>query len=119
MWPAVVACGLPSPKATRLLEDLAASRSWSAYEVVAFCGSVARFRKLAVEPEWRRRGLATALIETAAAEARLAGAETLACDARASQADFYAARGFQRVSEPFDKYPGKGGELYVKMEMTL
>lgn len=82
-------------------------------------GPVARFRKLAVEPEWRRRGLATALIETAAAEARLAGAETLACDARASQADFYAARGFQRASEPFDKYPGKGGELYVKMEMTL
>ena len=82
-------------------------------------GGTATFRKLAVEPPFRKRGLASALIETAAAEARLAGASALACDARASQCDFYVARGFARDSEPFDKYPGKGGEQYVRMKMEL
>lgn len=82
-------------------------------------GGVAKFRKLAVDIPWQKRGLATALIETAAAEARLVGAATLCCDARASQEAFYRARGFERAGEPFDKYPGKGGEMYVSMRMAL
>ena len=82
-------------------------------------GGVAKFRKLAVDPPFRRRGLATALVETAAAEARLAGATALACDARVSQCAFYEARGFLRNGEAFDKYPGKGAELYVRMRMDL
>ena len=82
-------------------------------------GGAAKFRKLAVDIPWQKRGLATALIETAAAEARLVGAATLCCDARASQEAFYRARGFERAGEPFNKYPGKGGEMYVSMRMAL
>ena len=80
-------------------------------------GGRAQFRKLAVEKAFRRRGLATALVETAASEARLAGASCLWCDARAEQAGFYAARGFELCGEPFEKY--EGGGLYVQMEMRL
>ena len=77
----------------------------------------AQFRKLAVEEPFRRQGVATALVETAAVEARLAGATCLWCDARAEQEGFYAARGFEASGEPFEKY--EGGGLYVQMEMAL
>jgi Cof subfamily protein (haloacid dehalogenase superfamily) len=86
------------------------------------CGRTAHFRKLAVLPEWRQRGIGGTLIDVAAAEARLGGATRLVCDARQTQAHFYEARGFVPSCgvQPFEKYPGKGGgALYVQMEMAL
>jgi len=78
----------------------------------------AQFRKLATDPEWRSRGIGSALISTAAAEARCAGASTLVCDARQQQAPFYEALGFTAIGEPFAKY-GDEGEMYVHMAVPL
>ena len=78
---------------------------------------VAKFRKLAVDEEWRSAGIGTALVEVAAAEARCAGATILACDARRPQAPFYQRLGFELDGEPFEKYEG-GGE-YVRMQLAL
>eukprot|EP00928_Gymnodinium_smaydae_P048859 TRINITY_DN32725_c0_g1_i1.p1 TRINITY_DN32725_c0_g1~~TRINITY_DN32725_c0_g1_i1.p1 ORF type:complete len:524 (+),score=74.41 TRINITY_DN32725_c0_g1_i1:136-1707(+) len=77
----------------------------------------AQFRKLAVDPAWRSLGLGSALVQTAAAEARLAGASTLMCHARAPQESFYGSIGFARVGQPFAKYGGE--KLYVEMELQL
>ena len=81
-------------------------------------GATAQFRKLATDPEWRSRGIGSALISTAAAEARCAGASTLVCDARRHQAPFYEALGFAMVGEPFAKY-GDEGDMYVRMAVAL
>lgn len=70
------------------------------------------FRKLCVDEPYRRRGLATALIERADAESR----DPLGCDARLSQADFYRRRGFLPAGDPFVKYPTDAPDLlYVTM----
>ena len=81
-------------------------------------GATAHFRKLATDPAWRSRGIGTALISTAAAEARCAGASTLVCDAREPQAPFYAALGFEAREAPFAKY-GADGEMYVRMAASI
>ena len=77
----------------------------------------AQFRKLAVDPACRCRGLGTALVETAVAEARLAGATSLFCHARSKQQGFYERLGFVRIGEPFAKYGGDA--FYVEMELPL
>ena len=79
-------------------------------------GETAQFRKLATHPEYRSRGIGSALVSTAAAEARLAGAKTLVCDARQKQSGFYERLGFSKEGEPFSKY---GEELYVRMVRSL
>lgn len=80
------------------------------------CGR-AQFRKLAVDPTCRGRGIGRTLVDVAAAEARTAGAATLFCHAREPQAGFYELQGFERCGEPFRKY--EGGDMYVEMEAAL
>ncbi len=77
-------------------------------------GARCQFRKLAVSPDEQGRRLGTALVETALAEARQAGASALFCHARLGQAGFYERLGFRSVDEPFEKYGG--GEMYVEMQ---
>ena len=79
--------------------------------------ATARFRKLAVDPDWRGAGIGSALVQVAAAEARRAGMHKLACDAREPQSGFYTRLGFVTRGEPFVKY--EGGGAYVRMELAL
>jgi len=72
-----------------------------------------KFRKLAVDAQYRRRGIASALIDRAH---NVDATKPLVCDARLDQADFYRNRGFQANGEPFLKYPKDAPHsLYLTM----
>jgi GNAT superfamily N-acetyltransferase len=75
----------------------------------------AQFRKLAVAPEWRGRGIGSKLVEQAGVVASDAGARSLWCDARTSALSFYERLDMQTEGISFMR---KGVE-YVKMRRAL
>lgn len=75
----------------------------------------AQFRKVAVAPEWRGRGIGSKLVEQAGAVASDAAAQSLWCDARTSALSFYERLGMRTEGSSFMR---KGVE-YVKMRRYL
>jgi GNAT superfamily N-acetyltransferase len=75
----------------------------------------AQFRKLAVAPEWRGRGIGSKLVKQAGIVAVDAGAFSLWCDARTSALAFYKRLDMQTEGSSFMR---KGVE-YVKMRRAL
>ena len=75
----------------------------------------AQFRKVAVAPEWRGRGIGSKLVEQAGAVASDAAAQSLWCDARTSALSFYERLGMRTEGSSFMR---KGVE-YVKMRRAL
>lgn len=60
-----------------------------------------RLRAMAVEPEWRGRGLGKELVRAALSHAEAHGAAGLWCHALESARGFYLALGFVDAGEPF------------------
>lgn len=70
------------------------------HAVVSAVADIAELQRIAVTPAARRTGLATALLDTGAREARAAGADRLLLEVREDNLGalrFYAARGFVEV----------------------
>jgi predicted GNAT family N-acyltransferase len=77
-------------------------------------GSV-RLGRLAVAPEQRRRGIASALLASAEREARAAGASRIVLHAQTYAWRLYAALGYERCGEPFQE----AGLEHITMERRL
>jgi ribosomal-protein-alanine N-acetyltransferase len=70
------------------------------HAVASYAGDVAELQRIAVEPEARRSGVATALLDEVVRRARLSAADRLLLEVREDNAGalaFYAARGFTEV----------------------
>jgi [ribosomal protein S18]-alanine N-acetyltransferase len=70
------------------------------HAVASIVGDIAELQRIAVAPEQRRHGLATALLDAVAAAGRDGGADRLLLEVREDNAGalaFYAARGFVEV----------------------
>jgi predicted GNAT family N-acyltransferase len=75
----------------------------------------ARFGRLAVAPEHRRRGLGLALLAAAEEEARAAGVERIVLHAQTYAWRLYAAAGYRRRGEPFQQ----AGLEHITMELRI
>lgn len=64
-------------------------------------GGDIRMRQVAVVPEWRRRGIGTALVTAAEALAWEKGFRRIVLHARQSAGPFYERLGYRAVGEPF------------------
>jgi ribosomal protein S18 acetylase RimI-like enzyme len=73
-------------------------------------GTSYRLRKLAVDQEFQRMGVASALLTTATTELRKMGCTQIWCDARKYASAFYQRNGFELGTETFQK----NGMDYVK-----
>lgn len=78
------------------------------YDVVGTCrvlvdGELARFGRLCVAPEARRRGLAAALLAEAERQARAARAARMRLHAQSSALGLYERAGYVAAGEPFDE----------------
>lgn len=76
--------------------------------------------RLAVDPDWRRRGVARALLAEAEAEARRLGLDRLRLSTRLSLLDnrrLFAAAGYREVS--FECHEGFSEPTFVDMERRL
>lgn len=88
-----------------------------------FCvpkGDALYISRLAVAPQWRRRGLASALIEAAEAEARRSGAARMTLGARLSLPDniaLFRRHGFAVVAQTC--HPGFSRPTSADMELRL
>lgn len=88
-----------------------------------FCiprGDALYIGRLAVRPDLRRRGVATALMQAALAEARATGAARVTLKARialASNVALFRGLGFAIVSE--DRHPGFSAPTSYEMELAL
>lgn len=69
---------------------------------------------LAVDPAFRRRGIATALLRAVIAEAQASGIADLHLEVRAGNpaVDLYAAQGFAKVGERRSYYRGRTGQAF-------
>lgn len=69
---------------------------------------------LAVDPAFRRRGFATALLRAVIAEGQAAGIADLHLEVRAGNdaVKLYMAQGFAKVGERRGYYRGKSGQVY-------
>lgn len=70
------------------------------YAVASAAGDIAELQRIAVRPDARRGGLASALLDEVVRLARADGADRLLLEVRDTNADalaFYAARGFVEV----------------------
>ena len=70
------------------------------HAVASVVADVAELQRIAVAPEWRRRGVAAALLDAVAAIAVPAGADRILLEVREDNAaalSFYAAHGFVEV----------------------
>jgi predicted GNAT family N-acyltransferase len=63
---------------------------------LVFVGATVQFSRLAVEPAHRRRGIASAMLDAAEAEARAAGARRMVLHAQTYAEELYASHGFRR-----------------------
>jgi len=75
----------------------------------------ARFGRLCVRPDARRRGLAAALLREAEREARAAGARRMTLHAQTSALDLYRRSGYESEGEPFDEE----GIEHLRMSRSL
>ena len=66
-------------------------------------GAAYRLRKLAVEPAFQGKGIASTLIEVATQHLRTNGCTSIWCDARLSASEFYARIGFRLDPRVFQK----------------
>jgi ribosomal protein S18 acetylase RimI-like enzyme len=73
-------------------------------------GTSYRLRKLAVDQEFQRMGVASAILTTATAELRKLGCTQIWCDARKYASAFYQRNGFELGAQTFQK----NGMDYVK-----
>ena len=78
-------------------------------------GGTARIGRLAVEREWRRRGIATRMLACALARARRAGCAKARLAAQVEAQALYESAGFSVESEPFQE----AGITHVWMELSL
>lgn len=70
------------------------------YAVASYVGDVAELQRIAVDPDVRRRGVASELLDEVVARARTAGADRVLLEVREGNAGaiaFYAARGFAEI----------------------
>ncbi len=77
--------------------------------------------KIAVDPVWRRRGVAASLLQTAQTEARRRGATRAVLEVRTSNfaaVSFYEKTGYQTVAVRPNYYP-KTGENALVMSKSL
>jgi predicted GNAT family N-acyltransferase len=89
-------------------------------EMLATCrivmvGSTAQFSRLAVRPKARRRGIATALLEAAAAETRAAGGRRMVLHAQTYARQLYENAGYR----PHGRIFWEAGIEHVAMEKRL
>jgi predicted GNAT family N-acyltransferase len=89
-------------------------------QVVGTCrlllvGSTAQFSRLAVLASYRRRGIATAMLELAEAEARAAGARRLVLHAQTYAQELYERAGYRPRGRVFVE----AGIEHVAMELAL
>ncbi len=80
-----------------------------------FDRGIAHLGRLAVDPSSRRRGIATALLETAERCARKSGARRVTLHAQVYTEDLYAKGGYSRRGKPFFEQ----GIEHVAMEKPL
>jgi predicted GNAT family N-acyltransferase len=78
-------------------------------------GSTAQFSRLAVLAAYRRRGIATAMLELAEAEARAAGARRLVLHAQTYAQELYERAGYRPRGRVFVE----AAIEHVAMELTL
>jgi putative N-acetyltransferase (TIGR04045 family) len=78
-------------------------------------GPVARIGRLAVDRDWRRRGIGSTLLERALRRAREAGCERARLAAQVDAQRLYETAGFAVVSERFEE----AGITHVWMELAL
>jgi predicted GNAT family N-acyltransferase len=82
---------------------------------VLMIGSTAQFSRLAVQPHARRRGIATALLEAADAEARAAGGRRMVLHAQTYAQRLYELAGYRTRGRVFTE----AGIEHVAMEKSL
>ncbi|MEP7737920.1 GNAT family N-acetyltransferase [Nocardioides sp. 31GB23] len=90
------------PYATYLVAEMgsAAGPVVAGHAVLSVVADIAELQRISVDPEHRRDGLATALLDAVVAAARAGGADRLLLEVREDNAgalSFYAARGFVEV----------------------
>jgi predicted GNAT family N-acyltransferase len=80
-----------------------------------FRGEQVKVGRVAVERQWRRRGIAARMLEIALAEARARGANEARLAAQLEATALYEQAGFSVQSEPFDE----AGIAHVWMGRSL
>ena len=90
------------PYATYLVAEVvsAAGPVVAGHAVLSVVADIAELQRISVDPEHRRAGLASALLDAVVAAARAGGADRLLLEVREDNAgalSFYAARGFVEV----------------------
>jgi predicted GNAT family N-acyltransferase len=79
------------------------------------CGELARIGRIAVDPGWRRRGLASSMISAALTAAREGGCGEARLAAQVQAVRLYELAGFRAVSDPFEE----AGIAHVWMRRPL
>jgi len=80
-----------------------------------FSGSCARVGRVAVERDWRRRGIASRMLEEAVATARMRGCTEARLAAQVQATGLYERAGFAIESDPFEQ----AGIVHVWMGCRL